>query len=241
MRRLPPAASVGSLLKPLYRPAVGHKRLGKVMSIRHRRRSVPHLGRKSYHCLMGLLCVSLYAFALSRTQALWLLGTVGGFLVLLDWYRIRSGAMNALTLRLFGKIMRREELKSISGNSFYILGIFIVLALFSKPVVLLSVLFLAIGDPVAGMVGTLWGRHKLLGDKSAEGAAANFLFTGAASFLLGYSYLGMGIEKAWALALVGGTVSTVSELIPFPLDDNFTIPVFSAILLTLVTTLVPLF
>ena len=85
-------------------------------SVLGRDRSVPHLERKFYHLLMGAICFCLHAFLLDRTQALVTLAVIGGTFVVLDLFRLWLPRMNALTLRLFGKIMRREELKSISGN-----------------------------------------------------------------------------------------------------------------------------
>jgi diacylglycerol kinase (CTP) len=183
---------------------------------------------------MGILCVGLYAFILEKDEALLLLATIGGAFVLGDYLRLKSRPVNDLAVKLFGKIMRREELKTFSGNSFYIAGLAVVVLLFPKPIVLLSVLYLAIGDPVAAVVGTLYGRHKLIGKKSLEGAAANWICTSLATALVASFYLHLPVPEVWTLALAGGTISMLVELIPFPADDNFTIPVFSAVLLTLV-------
>lgn len=195
-------------------------------------RSTPHLGRKFYHFMMGIFCVSLYAFFLSREAALVLLGTVGGIFMLLDIVRLKSPRLNGLILKAFGTLMRREELQSVSGNSFYILGLLVLVYFFPKPIVLLSALFLAVGDPVAAVVGTHWGRIRITSRKTLEGAAANFVTTALISVSFALGYLSLGLPQALGLGLLGGAVSTVVELIPSPIDDNFTIPVGSAILLS---------
>jgi len=207
----------------------------------NRDRSLPHLQRKVYHFMMGAVCFALYAFILDRSQALWALGVVGGGFVILDLLRLSSPSMNALTLRLFGPIMRREELRSVTGNSFFVFGLITVVVLFPKPIVLLSVAFLAVGDPIAAVVGTLYGKHKIVGKKSLEGAFANFVCSWAAAFLIGAAVLGLPLEKVILLAWVGGFCSVAAELLPLPIDDNFTIPVFSAVFLSLVNVFVPLF
>ncbi len=206
-------------------------------SILGRERSLPHLERKLYHMMMGLLCFSLYAFVLTQGQAVALLLGVGGVWVGLDLLRLRSPKVNSLAMALFGKLMRREELNGMTANSFYILGMLVSVAFFSKPVVLLSVLFLALGDPIAAIIGSLYGKHKLIGKKSLEGAFANFLLCGAASFLFAMGYLNHAAETALTIGLIGGLVSVTAELIPAPIDDNFTIPVFSAVLLSLIGSL----
>lgn len=202
-------------------------------------RSTPHLGRKFYHFLNGIVCVALYAFVLSREEALILLGSVGGIFMLLDLVRLKSPALNAVTLKYFGKIMRREELKSISGNSFYILGLLVLVYFFPKPIVLLSALYLAVGDPVAAVVGTHWGKVKITQRKTLEGALANWFATSGISFTFGLAYLNLSLSQALMLSVVGGTISTLVELIPSPIDDNFTIPVGSALLITAVSSFFP--
>ncbi len=207
------------------------------LAVLNRERSLPHFERKFYHALMGLLCFSLYAFILTREQALLALGSIGGLFIAIDLVRLRFPAVNALTLKYCGKLMRREELKSVSGNSFYILGLFLVVLLFPAPVVMLSVLYLALGDPTAAMVGSLYGRHKLIGKKSWEGAIANFAISSFATLLVALFVFALPGNRAVGLALVGGLVSVLAELCPLPIDDNFSIPVISASLLSLVLPL----
>lgn len=208
-------------------------------SILGRDRSLPHLQRKIYHFVMGMVCFSLYAFFLDRSQALFVLTVVGGTWVVLDLFRLYVPSMNALTLKLFGKIMRRDELKSVSGNSFYILGLMVTILFFPKPIVLLSTLFLAIGDPTAAIAGTLYGKHRLLGKKSWEGTAANFVLTWIAVLAVGLTLFNLSLSQAAGLAWIGASVSAVAELLPLPIDDNFTIPVASACLLSLFQPFLP--
>lgn len=206
-----------------------------------RDRSIPHLGRKLYHLVNGLICFALYGFVLSREGALWTLAIVGGTWVAFDLIRLKSPKLNALALRVFGKLMRREELKGISANTFYIWGLFAVVLLFPKPVALLSVLFLALGDPTAAVVGTLFGKHKIIAGKSLEGSAANFAVSLVATLLAGLLYFHFSFDRSLLLAVVGGMASAVAELAPIPVNDNFTIPVLSAMLLSIASALTPIF
>ncbi len=204
-------------------------------------RSLPHFQRKLYHFLMGAVCFCLYAFVLDRTQALWVLAILGGGFVALDLLRLGSPAMNALTLRFFGRIMRREELRSVTGNSFYIFGMMVLVLFFPRPIVLLSIAFLAAGDPVAAVVGTLYGKHKLVGKKSLEGALANFMVSWLAVYFISVFLLDVPVDHLIALSWVGALCSVAAELLPLPIDDNFTIPVFSACFLSLANSVLHLF
>ncbi len=211
------------------------------LEVLNRHRSLPHIERKFYHFMMGMLCFSLYAFFIEKQTAILLLTLIGGPLVVLDFLRLKNPEMNDVVLRLFGKIMRREELRSFSGNSFFVLGLLTVVAIFPKPIVLLSVLYLAIGDPIAAVIGSLYGRHKLIGRKSVEGALANWISCTLVTFSMGLGYFGLSADKAFLLAFVGGLTSVFAELLPTPIDDNFTIPVASALFLSLFILIFPLF
>lgn len=209
--------------------------------ILNRDRSLPHFGRKLYHMLMGCVCFVLYAFVLDRTQALWALSVIGGIFVVFDLFRLRVPSVNNFVVTVYGGLMRREELRSVSGNSFYVLGLFVLALAFPKPIALLAILYLAFGDPVAAIAGTLFGKHRIVGKKSLEGAAANFLVCAMVTAILALSYFGLSLDRAALLALVGGCVAVVSELLPLPIDDNFTLPVVSAILLSALSLVIPLF
>ncbi len=204
-------------------------------------RSLPHALRRLYHLIMGLGCFSLYAWLIDRNTACWLLALIGGPFILMDILRLQHPGLKKLVLQYYGPLMRRNELLGLSGNSFFIAGMFTVVFFFSQPIALLSVLFLALGDPVAAFFGTRYGRIKIIGGKSAEGAFANFVASGIASAVFAAGYLGLSSDAVLTLGLVGGAVSTLAELVPFPVDDNFSVPVLSALQLALIDRLVPLF
>ncbi len=133
---------------------------------------------------------------------------------------------------------RGESIDS-PANSFYVLGLTCITLFFSKPVVLLSVLFLAVGDPVAAIVGTLYGRHKIMNKKSWEGTAANYLVCALGTLAVSLFYFHLPWHLSFPLAVVGGGVAAIAELLPFPVNDNFSLPVVSALLLSLVAEIIP--
>lgn len=206
--------------------------------ILRRTRDVPHLQRKAYHLVMGLACFFLYR-VMNRTEALAILAIAGTGFVLADVARLRFPQVNAAAFLVFGRIMRRNELKSLSGNSFYILGLFLIVLLFSKPICLISILLLAVGDPVAAVVGTLYGKTPVLGKKSWEGAVGNFIASFLVVWIASQFLFQLNIADAICLASVAAAVGTLAELAPVSIDDNFTIPVTSALLLFLLSPWLP--
>ena len=76
---------------------------------------------------------------------------------------------------------------------------------------------LILGDAAAALVGRAWGRIKIFGgSKSLEGTIAFIVV----SFLFSW----MVVRLPWHVALVGAVVGAIFELLPIPLDDNFSIP-----------------
>jgi len=208
-------------------------------SVLKREKVLPHLSRKLYHLTMGLICFCLYAFIFTKSQALIVLLIVGGSVVIFDFIRLRNKNLNNFTLSFFGSLMRREELKNITGHSFYVLGLLILVIFFPKQIALLSLLYLAVGDPAASIFGTLFGRHKIFGSKSLEGALANFVFSFMVTFVVSITIFKMPLFTAPFFALAGSIISVISELLPLPINDNFTIPVISALLLSVLFLIFP--
>lgn len=206
----------------------------KLREVGRRDRSRPNYKRKLFHFFSGVFCFILYAFFLTRAQALWLLCVVGGGILSLDVLRFYFPKMRNLSLQLFGTIMRKEEMKRLTGSSYYILGLAVVAFLFPKSIVLLAILYLAVGDPISSFFGTQWGTTKVFsGKKSLEGAVANAVASCLVTAFYAISFLHLDSDKALVLTVLGTGISVFSEMLPIKIDDNFVIPVLSATLLSL--------
>ncbi len=217
------------------------KTRGLTKQILRQERSLPHEPRKIYHMVMGLICFALYSLFLTQSQSLWALGLIGGTIVAFDIIRFFSPKARQLALLVFGPLMRREELKSLTGNSFFIVGIFIVVFVFSKPIALLGILYLALGDPAAAIVGARFGKRRLWGKKSLEGALANFFICFLGTLFVTSVMWYYPFDRCLVIALVGGLSSMIAECLPLSIDDNLTIPVVSSSILFLLQTWYSLF
>ncbi|MFN3946590.1 MAG: diacylglycerol/polyprenol kinase family protein [Aquificaceae bacterium] len=140
--------------------------------------------------------------------------------------------INLLTVLGFGKerfsvyysiIYKLEREKNYSRPTIQALwanlGIFLSFLAFGKEPTLVGVVVLAVGDAFAGLVGVRYGKRKI-GKKSLEGSLAFFLST----FLVLLPFVGMG--KAFWVSFVCALV----EVLPFKMDDNFTIPLTAGFL-----------
>jgi glycerol-3-phosphate acyltransferase PlsY len=92
--------------------------------------------------------------------------------------------------------------------------------LFEKEIAAMSLCFLAVGDPVAGIVGEKWGSKKIWG-KSFEGAMACFV----SCLVLGICLGNTALSVSFLAALAGSFCAALVEFLPLHLNDNFTIPI----------------
>ena len=120
----------------------------------------------------------------------------------------------------------------MSGLPFYALGVSLALHLFSKEVALLAVFFLVFSDPISSFFGIIYGKDKIMPNKSLQGAIAGFFTCYLITLFYGLSYGGEGYNLLW-FAILGGVIGAFSEMLSaFNVDDNLTIPVVSGLGLT---------
>jgi dolichol kinase len=124
--------------------------------------------------------------------------------------------------------MRKHECHSISGMTYLYLGTAIILFLFDKKIVTLTLLFLAFGDPIASYFGIKYGRDKIFSNKSLQGTMAAFA-TCTVIAMIFYYWNNLMTERLLIVAPLSGMIGAVAEATPVgKLDDNLTFPVISA-------------
>lgn len=189
-----------------------------------------HLERKLTHIFGILAMVTVHHF-FSIKMCWWILLALGTPLLALDVLRKHVPVMQKLAIRLFGAIMRRRELHSLTGTTYLLIGTGIILALFPHDIVALSLLFLALGDPLASFFGLKFGSLKIVGKKTIEGSLAAFFVCSLIAFCF-YSWKQIMLEHIYIVTLLSGLVGAGSEVLPFfKLDDNFVQPVMNAFFL----------
>lgn len=181
--------------------------------------------RRVFHAANGSVMVGLLATAtLTREQllvivALALLGALA-----IDVLRLRVTAVQHLFFRFLSSLASPREAVGIASSTWYLAGVLVALLAFPLDVAMASILVLALGDPAASYVGRRWGRHRVPGDGSVEGTAV-FWFVSLVVLLAFFPP---------HHAILGSLVATVVERIPWPLDDNFTLPVGTGLALVLI-------
>lgn len=206
------------------------------------RRSDLHLLRKLWHISTGSL--ALYLFMRSpQDQRFWAFIALGvaasGFAM--DITRARFPKLNHLVIKFMGPLMRRSEKDGVSGLPFYALGVSLSLFFYGRDIALLSIMFLVFSDPLSSFFGVLYGKDKIMPNKSLQGAVAGFFTCYLVTLFYTMNNATLG-NHILVFAVAAGIVGALSELVSaFNIDDNLTIPVLSGLGMTVLNHFVNVF
>ncbi len=204
-------------------------------------RSDLHITRKLWHMATGLIGFTVYlksGLTTDSMAALLLVFSVCSFLV--EYLRLKNEKMNQLLMTLMKPVMRESEKNSVSGMPFYALGVSLSLFFFPERIAILSVLFLVFADPIASFCGILYGRDKILPNKSLQGSIAAFSVCYIVTLVYGLIHASPNMNLL-IFAIAAGLIGAISELCSQFVDDNLCIPVISGLGLFLLNFVVTVF
>ena len=196
----------------------------------NRARMIMHVG-------MGTTATALTVLLPSRA---WLIGlplVVGVLAWTAEFLRVRSARVNELMMALFGRVAHDHERTRVNSSTWFVTGLLLVALAFPRPACAAAVMALAVGDTAASLVGRRWGRTRLRNGRSVEGTLAFALVAGVAATLVLRAGFPMAWTQAARLGAIAGVTGAVTELFSERLDDNFSIPVTVAAVLTAVLML----
>ena len=136
--------------------------------------------------------------------------------IIFDILRHKVAWVKSLFSLFIDSMLRSHEQEGkLTGATWVMIGAVISIILFSKPVAIIALIFMSLGDTAAGLIGQRYGKHKIW-NKSWEGFFGGLFVC----IIIGmnYSLLPMTIS------LSGAVAAMVMEIVPIPLDDNFKIP-----------------
>ncbi len=178
----------------------------------------PRLHRRVFH-VVTTSAVALMALGLDREVMIVITGLLTGVAVALEVGRWRFSALNGWFQARFGVLMKQSESSQVLGSTYMAAASLIVFLFFDKELAILALLYIAVGDPLAGVVGKRYGRVRI-GSKSVEGTLAFAVGAG----VVGCALIAGGLDVPYWVALGGAGVGALVELLPSPLDDNLTVP-----------------
>jgi dolichol kinase len=177
--------------------------------------------------MSGVLLVAAAAFFLPRTVLLIPLGVVTFIVFALELVRLKLPGVNRWFLSFFKPLLRKEEASRLTGTGFSVAGALVAFLLFPRDIAILAVSFLAVGDPMATIVGKHIGRTRLLGKRTLEGDLACLV----SCIIVGSIYYFAGLDISWLAVLVGALGATIAEAVPLPINDNLILPLFAGLVM----------
>jgi dolichol kinase len=206
-----------------------------------RLRSDLHIARKIWHMATGLIGLAFYQKTKISTEAIaTILLAFSAASFLFEFVRLKNEVVNQFALKLMKPVMRESERNSISGMPFYALGVSLSLFFFPEKLAVLSILFLIFADPIASFCGILFGRDKILPNKSLQGTIAAFSVCYIVTLVYGLIHTAPSMNLL-VFSIVAGVIGAISELCSQFVDDNLCIPVISGAGLFLLNFLVNVF
>ena len=149
---------------------------------------------------------------------------------LVDFLRLHVNGIKEAFILFFGSFLRRHEIRRLSGASYLLLGCLITSLLYGKPIVVASCTYIIVGDTFAAIFGQNIKSPKIFQNKTVMGSIG---FLGAsllAAFLL-YRFTGI---LSLSHLVIGALAASVFEALPLPLDDNFSVPIITGFVMSLV-------
>jgi len=212
-------------------------------SSKWRSRKQLHLVRKIFHALAGIGMASVYQYVLTREQTLWIFGALFATLGTGEWVRLKypNNVVSKLAMVIMQTLARTYEMKHMSGMIYFVTGVLICVGFYPKKVAVLSILFLAIGDPAASTCGIQWGSlgPKFSNGKSLIGFLGGLMSCAITTAIFYYSETGPSMSLL-LVSLLGGLSGGITELLcgrvvegsggPIDIDDNLAVPVGSGLL-----------
>jgi len=128
-------------------------------------------------------------------------------------------------------LLKPGEEHKVTAATYLVVTSLVMLLVFDLEIAALALLFLAFGDPLAGLVGKRFGRLRWdrwfkKGLASTSGKSAE----GALAFLVGsLSIATLLWTKDVYLTLWPAAVAAAVEFLPIPLEDNATVPIASGL------------
>ncbi len=185
--------------------------------------------RNVYHLGTGLLFPLGYYFG-HKPGAIITISIFFIILLTLEIARFKHPGFNKWAFKHLNPLFKPKEKSHLVGTTYFLLGALITVIFAPKHIAILSLTFLAISDVAAAFVGERYGRIKLF-DKTLEGSIAFFITSLICGILL------MQLPKIQTagfnlqLVILGALTATLVEFLPLKIDDNFTVPIITSLVM----------
>lgn len=185
--------------------------------------------RSLFHIASGALSLALLRLLPGRTWLIAVSVTIAVAAWTMEAVRRRSPEANDRLMRLFGPVAHAHERYRVNSSTWYVTALVILSAFFPLRAAEIGVVVLGLADPAAGFIGRRFGRTRLRAGRSLEGTLT-FVAAGTIGALAALAaFHALPWSSRIILAVVGAIAGAVAELVSTGFDDNFTIPLTTAV------------
>lgn len=187
--------------------------------------------RKSLHFLLIFIPISFCFLGQSLFLAIFV--PIALIVVGLDYFRKKNPKIREIFLKIFKPILRPHEMggEKLCGASWVALATIITFFLFKKEIAVTAFMILVISDALSALVGKAYPSRPFF-EKSYNGAVA--FFASGVVILLVCGLIFSVPFHFYFFGLIALVATTIVESRPslFHIDDNFTVPLSFATVLT---------
>jgi len=155
-----------------------------------------------------------------------IVGIVALAFIFLDMIKILSKQTQDIFSKKIKAMFRKGELKKFSSMTAFLVAAFITMLIFEKNIAITSLSFIIFGDIFSKIFGLGFGKIKIF-DKTLEGSLAYFGCVLICCYVLFYT-----IGTNFYILLIGAISAPIIELFSININDNFTVPLISATIMT---------
>lgn len=177
----------------------------------------------------GAIAFPILYLYFSKKFVLILVGALVLMFLSVDLVRLLSKRVNIFLFRKGKAFFREKEKHTFSSATLFLTSSFLTILLFKKEIATLALIFLTFGDIFAKFAGLEHGKIRVF-EKTLRGSLAYFV-----SCLIGGYLWSLVLPVPGLQIVLGSFAAAVTELLPLGVDDNFSIPLISASVMTVVT------
>lgn len=178
--------------------------------------------------------ISIGYLFIDKFTVLWILCALLAGLLLVEFIKYKSDFIYHFYMRYFKIMLREHEYDRskfrINGASWVLFSAIFCIILFPKFIAIFGLLMLSFADSTSALAGRLWGKKQYAPNRSYVGTAV-FFIVGIVVLIFSPKYFGGMTE--YLIAFLTVIATTAADALNLPVDDNFTIPVASCVVMFL--------
>jgi glycerol-3-phosphate acyltransferase PlsY len=153
------------------------------------------------------------------------------FAIVIEYLRGHSVIIKKIFDNFLISMLRLHEIDGkYTGATWLFIGSTLTVAIFPKEIAVISLIYMCIGDTVAGLVGRKYGKMKFY-DKTIEGSLAGLIVCLLSGYLV-------QISLPLIVVFSGAFAAMFIELLPISIDDNISVPLFAGTIMIIASTVV---